>query len=103
MFQNNTQGDCGYNAYLNRLYGIDAERYGHYSLAYNLDKQIDPHKVMHVQKHQTPFYSVEAMRHRHEVIATNGANHTFHAGAYLGNGLHEGAISSAYAVAGLLA
>lgn len=103
VFQNNSQGDCGYNAYLNRLYGIDAERYGHYSLAYNLDKQIDPLKVVHVQKHQTPFYSVEAMRHRHEVTATNGANHTFHAGAYLGNGLHEGAISSAYAVAGLLA
>ncbi|NOT85527.1 MAG: NAD(P)-binding protein [Methylococcaceae bacterium] len=103
VFQNNAQGDCGYNAYLNRLYGIDAKRYGHYSLAYNLSKQINPTKVVHLQKHQTPYYSVAAVRYRHEVIATNGENHTYHAGAYLGNGLHEGAISSAYAVAGLLA
>lgn len=102
VFQNNTQGDCGYNAYLNRLYGIDAQRYGHYSLAYNLDKQVEPQKIIHQQTHHTPFYTVEAVRYRHEVIATNGTNHTFHAGAYLGNGLHEGAVSSAYAVAGLL-
>jgi predicted NAD/FAD-binding protein len=102
VFQNDAQGDCGYNAYLNRLYGIDARRYPHYSLAYNLAKQIDPNKIVHVQKHSTPLYTVEAVRYRQEVIATNGANHTYHAGAYLGNGLHEGAITSAYAVAKLL-
>ncbi|MEQ1637011.1 MAG: NAD(P)-binding protein [Methylococcales bacterium] len=103
VFQNNTQGNCGYNAYLNRLYGIDAKRYGHFSLAYNLSKQINPKKIVHLQKHQTPFYSVAAVRYRHEIKATNGANHTYHAGAYLGDGLHEGAIASAYTVATLLA
>lgn len=102
VFQKNTLGDCGYNAYLNRLYGIDAQRYGHYSLAYNLEKQLDPHKIIHQQQHATPLYTVEAIRYRQEIIADNGANHTFHAGAYLGNGLHEGAIASAYAVAELL-
>lgn len=102
VFQNNVQGDCGYNAYLNRLYKIDPGHNHHYSLAYNLTKQIDPDKIVHLQKHQTPFYSVAAVHYRHEIIATNGANHTYHAGAYLGNGLHEGAISSAYAVAALL-
>lgn len=102
VFQNNASDNCGYNAYLNRLYGIDAQRYQHFSLAYNLGQRIDPSKIVHVQQHQSPFYSVAAVHYRHEIIATNGANHTYHAGAYLGNGLHEGAIASAYAVAELL-
>ncbi len=102
VFQNNRLGSCGYNAYLNRFYRIDPEQYHHYSLAYNLGKLINPTKILHAQKHQTPFYSVEAVRYRHEIIANNGENNTYHAGAYLGNGLHEGAIASAYAVAELL-
>lgn len=101
LFQNDRIGNCGYNAHLNRLCGIDSEKFGHYSLAYNLDKRIDPDKIVHVQKHHTPLYSVEAVRYRHEVISTNGENHTYHAGAYLGDGLHEGAICSAYRVAEL--
>jgi predicted NAD/FAD-binding protein len=36
------------------------------------------------------------------VVATNGENHTYYAGAYLGDGLHEGAITSAFRVAQLL-
>lgn len=103
VFQNDTLNHCGYNAYLNRLYDINPGQYQHYSLAYNLGKQIDPNKIIHRQPHQTPLYSVEAVHCRHEVIATNGENHTYHAGAYLGEGLHEGAISSAFAVAALLA
>jgi predicted NAD/FAD-binding protein len=87
---------------LNRLYAIDANKYPHYSLAYNLDKLINPAKIIHRQQHQTPLYSVAALRYRHEVIASNGENHTYHAGAYLGEGLHEGAVSSAFAVAELL-
>ena len=102
VFQTDTHGHCGYNAYLNRLYAIDAKKYPHYSLAYNLGKQINPNKIIHRQQHNTPLYSVAAVRYCHEVIATNGENHTYHAGAYLGEGLHEGAISSAFAVADLL-
>jgi predicted NAD/FAD-binding protein len=45
---------------------------------------------------------VDALRYRDEIIACNGEYHTFHAGAYLGEGLHEGAIKSAYIVAQLL-
>lgn len=102
VFQNDAQNHCGYNAYLNRLYDINPEQYQHYSLAYNLSQYIPPDKIIHRQQHHTPFYSVAAIGYRHEVIATNGENHTYHAGAYLGEGLHEGAISSAFAVAELL-
>jgi predicted NAD/FAD-binding protein len=102
VFQTDTHGHCGYNAYLNRLYAIDAKKYPHYSLAYNLGKQINPDKIIHRQQHHTPLYSVAALRYRHEVIATNGENHTYHAGAYLGEGLHEGEISSAFTVAELV-
>jgi uncharacterized protein len=45
---------------------------------------------------------VAAFRHRHEIIATNGDYHTYHVGAYLGDGLHEGAITSAMRVAALM-
>lgn len=102
VFQTDTHNHGGYNAYLNRLYGIDASKYPHYSLAYNLGKRINPDKIIHRQQHHTPLYSVAAIRYRDEVIATNGENHTYHAGAYLGEGLHEGAISSAFAVSALL-
>ena len=102
VFQTDAHGQCGYNAYLNRLYDIDPMEYSHYSLAYNLGAQIDSKTIIHKQDHNTPLYSVEALRYRHEIIETNGDNHTFHAGAYLGNGLHEGAITSAYSVSDLL-
>jgi predicted NAD/FAD-binding protein len=36
------------------------------------------------------------------VVATNGENHTYYTGAYLSDGLHEGAIASAFRVAQLL-
>jgi predicted NAD/FAD-binding protein len=35
-------------------------------------------------------------------LATNGENHTFHVGAWLGDGLQEGAITSALTVSKLL-
>ncbi len=91
-------GAHGYNAFLNRLTGLGDEGAPHYQLAFNLDEEIDPDHVVHVQQHTTPRYTVEAFRHRDEVIATNGENRTFHAGAYLGEGLHEGAVRSAIAV-----
>lgn len=94
--------DAGYNAYLNRLCGLPTTQAPHYGLAYNLEDWIDPAKILHKQQHHTPLYTTEAVRHRQEVMATNGENHTYHAGAYLGNGLHEGAIVSALAVSRLL-
>ena len=59
-------------------------------------------RVIHVQKHHTPLYTVAAFRTRDEIIATNGETRTYHAGAYLGEGLHEGAVTSALNVAELI-
>ncbi len=101
LFQKDTLGHCGYNAYLNRLCGV-ADQTTHYGLAYNLIDWIDPAKIIHIQPHHTPLYTTEALQHRQAIIETNGENHTYHAGAYLGNGLHEGAITSALAVSQLL-
>ncbi|AFZ28192.1 putative NAD/FAD-binding protein [Cylindrospermum stagnale PCC 7417] len=95
-----TANGWGYNAYLNRLCGISLSP--QYSLAFNLDDLIAKDKIIHIQEHHTPLYTVESFRYRNEVINTNGENNTYHAGAYLGDGLHEGAITSAFRVAQLI-
>jgi uncharacterized protein len=91
------QEKWGYNARLNQLCGISSPV--QYSLAFNLESLIAPNRILHVQQHHTPLYTVAAVRDRQEIIATNGDYHTYHVGAYLGDGLHEGAITSAIRVA----
>ncbi len=87
----------GYNARLNQLCGITSPT--QYSLSFNLESLIAPDRILHIQQHHTPFYTVEAFQHRQEIIKTNGELNTYHVGAYLGDGLHEGAITSAIRVA----
>jgi uncharacterized protein len=89
--------DWGYNAVLNQLCGVRDEL--QYSLAFNLRNRIDPETIIHIQEHHTPRYTVDAFRTRSEIIATNGDHHTYYVGAYLGDGLHEGAVASARTVA----
>jgi uncharacterized protein len=91
----------GYNARLNQLCGISSPV--QYSLSFNLESLIAPNRTLHVQQHHTPLYTVAAFRHRQEIITTNGEFNTYHVGAYLGDGLHEGAITSAIRVAALIA
>ena len=91
FFQTDT--GWGYNAYLNQLCGISSDQT--YSLAFNLQNAIAPETIIHMQPHHTPFYDVDSFQYRDEVIATNGENNTYHVGAYLGDGLHEGAVTSA--------
>jgi predicted NAD/FAD-binding protein len=95
-----TNKGWGYNAYLNQLCGISSPLA--YNLAFNLDDLIGKDKILHTQEHHTPFYTVEAFKYRDEVARTNGEQNTYHAGAYLGDGLHEGAITSAIRVAELI-
>ncbi len=102
VFQNDDKGNCGYNAYLDRLCGLDTEDDINYCLSYNMEQRIDPEKILNRQHHRSPSYNVEAIRYRQEILHTNGANNTYHAGAYLFEGLHEGAITSGFAVAELL-
>lgn len=95
-------GDAGYNAFLNTLLGLSGSEPTKYNLAYNMEDRIDPTLVLHKQEHHTPLYTVEALENRSEVIKNNGSNDTYHAGAYLYDGLHEGAVQSALAVVDLL-
>ncbi len=98
FFQTDTR--WGYNSYLNQLCNISSPQ--KYFLSYQLEELIARDRFIHIQKHHTPLYTTESFRYRDEVVATNGENNTYHAGAYLGDGLHEGAIASAYRVAELV-
>lgn len=95
-----TDQGWGYNAALNQLCGLSSDATKeHYNLAFNLDSLVDPEKILHIQAHHTPLYTTEAFHHRDEVVATNGENNTYFVGAYLADGLHEGAVTSAMRVA----
>ena len=58
--------------------------------------------IVHIQNHHTPLYTTESFEYRDEIVETNGENNTYYVGAYLGDGLHEGAITSAFRVATLI-
>ncbi|MBV6626933.1 MAG: FAD-dependent oxidoreductase [Rivularia sp. (in: Bacteria)] len=90
----------GYNACLNQLCGVPPDV--KYNLAFNLESLINRDLIIQSLKHDTPLYTVESFRYRDEVVDTNGENHTYHVGAYLADGLHEGAIASAIRVAQLI-
>jgi len=92
-----TDGACGaYNAFLNPLCGYGADDPEWYAMALYLDERIDPSKVVHRERLVAPRYALASFRHREEVLASQGHRSTYVAGAWLGNGLHEGAIGSAF-------
>jgi len=45
--------------------------------------------------HHTTLFTRDAFRTRPEILRANGERGTWVAGAWLGNGLHEGAVESA--------
>ncbi len=98
FFQTNDR--WGYNGCLNQLCGISSAQ--HHFLSFQLEELIAKDRIIHIQEHHTPLYTTESFRYRDEVVATNGENNTYHAGAYLGDGLHEGAITSALRVAQMI-
>ncbi|MGS0680909.1 FAD-dependent oxidoreductase [Shewanella sp. 125m-7] len=95
-----TQAGWGYNANLNRICDLPTEQ--RYSLGYNIDCLIAKENVIQTFEHHTPLYSVEAFYYRHDIIDNNGSNHSYYVGAYLYDGLHEGAVISAQKVAALV-
>lgn len=95
-----TDQGWGYNAFLNQLCDIKSNQC--YSLAFNMASLIDKNKIIHIQEHHTPLYTTESFHYRDQIVETNGENNTYYAGAYLGDGLHEGAITSAIRVAKLI-
>ncbi len=95
-----TKTRWGYNSCLNWLCGISSSQ--HYFLSFQIEELIAGDRIIHTQEHHTPLYTTESFRYRDEVVATNGENNTYYAGAYLGDGLHEGAVASAFRVAQLI-
>lgn len=95
-----TKSGWGYNAILNDLCGIDP--LPKYFLSYNLESLIDSRKVIHIANHETPLYTQKAVQHRSKLISLNGHKNTYFAGAWLDDGLHEGATVSAIRVADLI-
>lgn len=89
--------DAGYNAYLNRLLGLPLNEGPQYFLAFNMEDVVRSEKVVHRYSHKTTFFSAESDT-RHDLRLSSGENQTHYAGAYLYDGLHEGAIQSACAV-----
>ena len=81
---------------MNRLQGLDA-RPG-YRVSLNLEAAIDPARVLRRLDYQHPVFTTagdEAQRRHGELL---GANRTWFAGAYWGQGFHEDGLQSALAV-----
>lgn len=90
----------GYNTYQNTVYQIKTRE--HYSFSYNLDEVILKDSIIHEANHIVPHYT-KAYDGKTEMLhEINGNLNTFYAGAYLGNGLHEGAIDSAISISAKL-
>lgn len=90
------KGEFGYNSCFTDSYQLPANTT--YSMAYNLDDLIDPARVVDRFIHTVPDYTAEAIRGRSQIVKLSGKRHTFHAGAYLGDAMQEGAIRSALTV-----
>lgn len=95
-----TKNGWGYNASLNQICGL--KPVPQYNLSYNLDSLIANENIIYKTTHHTPMYTVEAFKYRDQILADNGDNNTYHAGAYLYDGLHEGAIIAGKRVANLI-
>ena len=95
-----TKSRWGYNGFLNQLCGSSSPE--NYFLSFQLEELIAPDRIIHREKHHTPMYTTQSFQYRDEIVDTNGEYNTYHAGAYLGDGLHEGAITSAFLVAKLI-
>ena len=96
LFDRFTSEAQGYNTYMNEFYGLPTQV--PYSFAYGLEQHIDSNKVLHDANHTVPRYLSDHDHRLSLIESINGENHTFFAGAYLSNGLHEGAVNSGLAV-----
>lgn len=91
-------GGHGYSACLNRLAGLgDGPPW--YGLAFGMGDEIPPEDVVRAVTHRVPRYTVAAAATVDAIRAANGTRRTWHAGAWLGDGLQEGAVRSALEVA----
>ncbi len=91
------EGGWGYNADLTRLCDLPPD--AGYGIAMRLEPQLNPARVLQRFHHHSPLYTVAALRQRRLIESINGDRYTWFVGAYLGDGLHEGAIASTEVVA----
>ena len=90
----------GYNTFMNEVYQLDNSI--PYSFSYNLESLLDQSKILHTADHKIPDYTKCSYATKNLIKDLCGQNHTYFVGAYLGNGLHEGAVSSALEVSNQL-
>ena len=100
LFYNFKSDAIGYNTYMNTVYGLSTTQ--PLNFAYGLTSVIDPNKHIHQADHIVPKYHTQHDDRIAQLEAINGEQNTYFAGAYLDNGLHEGATVSALKVSGLL-
>lgn len=100
LFVKNNGTEYGYNTYQNDVYRLNANKY--YSFSYGLDNVIAKDAILHKAQHTVCRYTKKHDRKIALIKSLNGKNNTFYVGAYLSNGLHEGAVESAMNVAAKL-
>lgn len=101
LFVDRRRDLAGYNTHLGELYELGGAA-AHAAFAHGLDPLIAPERVLERAEHRVPAYTVEAMAARARTPAASGHRRVHYAGAWLGNGLHEGAAASALAVSDAL-
>jgi predicted NAD/FAD-binding protein len=89
-------GDFFYNTYMNDYYQISKPINCQFS--YNAAEYISEDQIIHTENHWVPIYDNESLATQGAIRKLSGQMNTYYAGAYLYDGLHEGAIVSAYAV-----
>ena len=93
LFVNHQSSAFGYNTSLSEFCGLP--EHARYGFAYGLDNDISTDAVIYRCQHTVPVYTAAALRTRKDLIANMGRRGLFFAGAWLDNGLHEGAAVSA--------
>lgn len=93
LFYDSNDGRQGYNTYQNLFYNLKSKT--PYCFAYNLDKYISKKHVLHMCRHTVPKYTSDHDSKVSMLQQINGRQNTYFCGAYLDNGLHEGAVNSA--------
>ncbi len=87
----------GYNTYQNTVYRLPTST--SYNFAYGLDDHLPASAILHRADHTVPVYDGSLSEKVEAIQSIQGERNTYYAGAYLGNGLHEGAVTSAMRVA----
>ena len=82
---------------MNILQGIQAPQT--FCVTLNASQSIADEKIIRSFEYSHPVFSLESIDGAKQIANLNGINHTWFAGAYLGNGFHEDGVSSGRLVA----